>query len=82
MVFTCVKLYPILDINKNRIAEIKRKHKLSTIGLSNILGVSILTVRRWEIGMCKPRGCAKSFLSALYAMSDISELYCVSEEEQ
>jgi putative transcriptional regulator len=44
--------YDMMD--KESIKELRRKLGLSQEGLARKLGVSVITVRRWEKGTCKP----------------------------
>ena len=41
-------------MDKEAIRELRLKLRLSQEGLARKLGVSVLTVRRWEKGTCKP----------------------------
>jgi len=41
-------------MNKESIRELRRKLGLSQEGLARKLGVTVITVRRWEKGTCKP----------------------------
>jgi len=41
-------------MNKESIRELRRKLGLSQEGLARKLGVSVITVRRWEKGTSKP----------------------------
>ncbi len=52
----------------NEILELRKRLGLSQVAFAEVLGVNVLTVRRWEKGKNKPSPIARKLLSELYGI--------------
>jgi putative transcriptional regulator len=63
--FEALRLAPIPAYGKDRIKELRERHRISQAVLAAVLNASLSTVRQWEIGDKQPSGPSLKLLNLL-----------------